>query len=414
METGDRKRFIVEFDFQDGNGWIDISSYTLARELRRQRYVYKQLKPTIDECTFKIRYNETLINRLLFTENDIKARVRKVSFYDKTIDDGEDEYSEDVIEDYFIGWVEKDYKMKSSSRVDWIDISLIDNNYMLDKSIQKTYTFKDAYLMNHFDKDNSIIHQILYDAGFTDDLIFEDVAMKNFESIVIEHLKHLVSEPLDNSNAALSELPYGGSYQEIITNLLFQYGYTYFFTTSGQFRLFDFKANTSAVTSGPWFNEINNSNMIGDLTFQKKSPNYESAEITWNSREYYQDVILFNDSTGSLGLESKYPYCKIPIAAGGYYPDNATSSFIPEVAYLVQFEDGKTTDDIISVESAYLLDEYEAPKAGSIVANTKAEYWDPEATWIEAYTPTPKPIYDWKAVDTSSKCKGLFGSIGQQ
>jgi hypothetical protein len=87
-----RNRFIVEFDFQDGTGWIDVSEYTRLREFKRERHVYNKLKPTIDSCSFKIKYNSQLINRLLFNENDIKVRVNKVMFYEKTSGDDDDEY----------------------------------------------------------------------------------------------------------------------------------------------------------------------------------------------------------------------------------------------------------------------------------------------------------------------------------
>ena len=402
-----RNRFIVEFDFQDGTGWIDVSEYTRLREFKRERHVYNKLKPTIDSCSFKIKYNSQLINRLLFNENDIKVRVNKVMFYEKTSGDDDDEYGTygyENIESYFTGFVQKDYKMQSSTRVEWVELNLVDMNYQLDNIITQSIVESTTKLMDSLDVDNSLVHIILNQAGFTDDQIDETTLEFKGDVIYIDFFKHLENKPEDG-NAALNSLPYGGTYQEILTNLLFQYGFTYYFDSFGVFKVFDFKIkDVIDFEGGPYFPEINNSNMVGRLIFEKKPPRYESAEITWQKINKVEDKIIFDDTTGADG--GQYPNSKIPIPPGGYYPADASATNIQEAFYAFSI-DGSTEEDLLEVTGITLLDDYESTRQVRI-GEECAKWKDGRS---EAY-PNTIPVMGWKRVDRRKKCEGLFRSIG--
>jgi hypothetical protein len=408
----DTNRFIVELNFNDGGGWIDISRWTRLKELTRTRHIYNQLKPTIDSCSFKIQYNKDLINKLLYNENDINARVKKVEYFkpDSGINPfrytpSDDEYDNEVIADYFTGFVEKNYKMQSATRVEWIEVKLIDNNYILDNVISSSFSYVELYLFNSHIPNKSIIHKILNAAGVSNSMISSGVAAFGNKALVIDHFKHLQKQPADSANDALKSLPYGGTYQEIITNLLFQYGYIYYFDTSGKFNLFDFNIRDVMETgTGPFFDEFNNNNITGTLKFNKKPPRYESAEITWSKRVRYDDLGVWADTSGAQGLDSNYPYAYIEVPPGEYYPETASASFTPETYYDFELKDGSTAEDLISVDDVTLYDDY--------VIETETQYWEPHYKWHPA-TISQTFEYDWEVTDTSRKCKdAIFGSIG--
>ena len=411
-DTTAKNRFIVELDFNDGIGWIDISSYTMLKELKRQRNIYNKLKPTIDSCSFKIKYNPELINRLLYSGEDIKARVKKVVHYNP---DSNGEYNEEVIKSYFTGFVQKNYKMQSSTKVDWISINLIDNNYILDNVLPEELLYKDHYLYNSFNKSKSIIHLILEKAGISNSLTVDATATFGTDILRIDHFKHLEVAPASD-NKALSKLPYGGTYQEIITNLLFQYGYTYNFDTDGKFNLFDFDIRDVMETGfGPYFDEINNSNMVGKLVSNKKPPQYEATEITWNKRVYKDRTLLMADVTDGGWNADGSSYCKVSLAANTFYPLSASDTFVPEVYYDVAFEDGETTEDILTTENIEIVDTYntlQQPDVANPDTVDTTETWNATKTLVTAATTTTENIWGWVEVSSEDVCTGLFGTLG--
>ncbi|MFO8174587.1 MAG: hypothetical protein R6T96_09920, partial [Longimicrobiales bacterium] len=65
--------------------------------------------------------------------------------------------------------------MQSATRVEWVELNLIDMNYKLDNVITQTIEGDKIKLMDYLDPDNSLVHIILNQAGFTNAEISEDV-----------------------------------------------------------------------------------------------------------------------------------------------------------------------------------------------------------------------------------------------
>jgi len=373
--------FKVELDFQDGNGWVDITSITRAKEFYRERHLYNNLNPTVDICRFKIQYDQLVLSNLLLTQDNIKARIRRGA----------------GLEDYFYGYVNPDYKIKSSTRVDWIEIRLVDNAFLLDSPVTKVLQYAGVKLADYTDTSNSLVHKILNDAGFNWDDVGDIQAFDSTGSNLIEisYFTHLPTAP-SRDNKAMSQIPYGGSYEEVLTNLLFQHGFTYYFDESGDFQIFDFR-NTNV---NPGSNVFNNSNMIGTFNFQKKSPRYEAAEITWQDEETITDLTIFRDTEGTDN--AIYPNGNIRVGPGDFYPRNATDSFIPEGYFNPVFEDGRSAEDIIAVYNPQIETEY----YGEDVVTTETKTRTEEFTYT-----SQEPVYGWKLNKQWTECHDPFKSI---
>lgn len=380
--------FKVEFDF--GSGFEDVSTLTRVKEFYRERHIYNSLSPTVDTCKFRMQYDQSILSKLLLATGDILARVRTVT-------------TGPVYTDYFYGYVQMNYKLNSSTRVDWIEVTLVDNNYILDKSIAEDLTYNTNKLMDYTDTSNSIIHQILYNAGMIDAQISDTIAYESdgTTKVVIEYFTHREKEP-DTDNTALSEVPYGGSYKEVVRNVLFQFGYTYYFNASGEFCIFNFRD----TNIDPSTNVFDNDNMIGTLEFSKKNPRYESSHIAWNTREILSNQIIFNDGTG--GGTAAYPDCYIEVPPETYFPSltnpPASATHTPEAFYKVAFSGGRTEADIISVNNAALTLEY----ADYIYNGTEVIQWlNEEANPVTTYTYT----YKKALISTTSKCKDYASAL---
>lgn len=372
--------FTVEFDFGDGAGWENVSLLTRMKEFYRERYIYNALTPTVDSCRFRMKYDQNILSKILLASGDIKARI----------------FDQDS-SDYFFGFVNPNYKIKSKTRVEWIEIRLIDNNYILEKRIASNLQYADIKLMDYTDPSNSLVHKILLDSGATAAEIGNVIAYESdgITPIAIPYFTHLKEQP-NSENAALRDIPYGGTYQQVLTDILFQYGFTYYFDQHGELRLFDFKNTNVEPGVGARFD---NTNMIGALDFDKKRPRYEAVEIAWQEEELLTDQILFKDTTGQNSI---YEHCNIPISAGEYYPPNATSSFIPEGYYNPNFSDGRDATDIIAVYNASLEAEYEGEEVETTTTVT--------TTVTNTYT-RRVPVFDWKSESVVYECHDPVTSI---
>jgi hypothetical protein len=356
---------IVKFKFD--TGWYDVSNKTRVKDFFTEKYIYKSLKPTIDICRFKIKYDQFILSKLLLATYDIEAVVTR---------DGKP---------YFKGVVKPSYLMKSKSKVEWVEVQLDDNGYKLDKSINEDFILNNVYLCNsnvvtsatENGCKQSLVHYLLYKAGY-DASVFEYPLVSN---IVLSYFIHLKAQP-DTNNDALSKIPYGGSYKELLTNILFQYGFTYYFDDAGRIRLFNYKdTNIAASTS------VNNTNMIDTLTVEKNEPTYDAVEISWYGNEVLRDQLLFVDDGGTAsGL---HPYGNMYVAPNTYYPTTSNANTMTDVYYNIQFEDGRKTEDIISINNTVL--------------DTTYYGYDQEVTntWQETVTSTKdEPIYGWVLVDS--------------
>ena len=358
----------IQVSFKFDNGWYNVSSKTRVKDFFTEKHLYKSLKPVTDICRFKIKYDQLILSKLLLATYDIEAIITKNG------------------QPYFKGVVKPSYSMKSKSRVEWVDIQLDDNGYKLDKSVNQDFVLSNIYLCNSSvvtsatenGTKQSLVHYLLYKAGYDASVFSYPVTAKhNGSPILLSFFTHLKEDP-KTDNAALSKIPYGGSYKELLTNVLFQYGFVYYFDEAGRIRLFSYKD----VNVSPGTNVLNNTNMLDTLNVDKNEPTYDAVEISWYGKESLTNQTLFVDDGGTAS--SANPYGNIRVDAGKYYPTTSNASTMTEAYYNIKFEDGRSTEDVIAISNPVLDTQY----YGYDYTYTR--------TWTENVTTTTKtPVYGW-------------------
>lgn len=364
----------IQVKFKFDTGWYDASSKTMTKDFFTEKYLYKSLKPVTDICRFKIKYDQFILSKLLLATYDIEVEVLKNG------------------QPFFKGVVKPSYTMKSKSRVEWVEVQLNDNSFKLDKSINDNFVLSNVYLCNsnvvtsstENGTKNSLVHYLLYKAGYdASSFSFPIVLTEDGSPILLSFFTHLKSQP-ESNNVVLSKVPYGGSYKELLTNVLFQYGYVYRFDEAGRIRIFNYK-DTNINTS----NVLNNTNMIDNLTVQKNEPTYDAVEISWYGKEVLTNQLLYADDGGEVS--SAYPFGNIRLNAGEYYPKTSNASTMTDAYYNIQFEDGRSTEDIISIINTKPNIEYYGYNNETV------------RTWNEYVTVISKqPVYGWKKIDGAS------------
>jgi hypothetical protein len=135
------------------------------------------------------------------------------------------------------------------------------------------------------------------------DIIFTE---KTVDFILKELLKTAKIETI--INPAITEvIPFinikkGENIHEVITQLLFELGYTFTFNPSGSFiivPLFDYNGNPSHIFDG--------TNCREEIVQTANAKRYDSIVANWNKVEYKTNVLLFRD-----------PSNEIEIAGGSY------------------------------------------------------------------------------------------------
>lgn len=356
----------IEVKFKFDTGWYNISDKTRIKDFFVEKHMYKSLKPVTDICRFKIKYDQLILSKLLLATYDIEAIITKNG------------------QPYFKGVVKPSYTMKSKARVEWVEVQLDDNGFKLDKSVNEDFVLTNVYLCNYQvvssatenGTKNSLVHYLLYKAGYDSSAFdYPILATHNSSPIYLSFFTHLKNEP-NTDNKALSKVPYGGSYKELLTNILFQYGYVYYFDEAGRMRLFNFRDTNVVATK-----TVNNTNLIDTLTVQKNEPTYDAVEISWYGKEDVKDVQLYGFDIDNLEVK-----------AGEYFPETSNATTMTEVYYNVDIttEQGKkSAEDIIAITNTRLDPEYHGFDTVETVV---------ERVWVEANT----RVYDWgwKLIDS--------------
>lgn len=274
--------WVINIDFQDGGGNHDISSLVLIDTIRRTRTLHNNLKPTVDTLKFSMHRNTSYINSLLANDSETIISVTK---------DGSD---------YFTGTIRPNFTVTVGSIVGQVKVECVGYAEKLKKTINTTFAYGSYKVSDATTKTSSIIHQLLVLAGFHVD---NDISIPTIDK-TIDYFVNIGGKD-------------SRTYWDVITKLLFEFGYVWYFDESGVFKVYDFlPADTSTSDA------FNNDNMRGQLTIKRKLDDYKGVEVTWYPHETEEDAIIFSDTTGGNSTSK----CNIEIAADGHYPEGAESA----------------------------------------------------------------------------------------
>jgi hypothetical protein len=265
--------FEIYFDYKDGNGWtlVDNNNFD-KRSVELEDQVHNRLKPTISRLSFNAYTDSNLINNLLQAPDDVQIKVLKDSL------------------PYFYGFVRNtfDISMRGKTK-EFLKIECIDYGYIMKKFISSSILIEDQTV-------SDIIEALLTQLGLS---VFPATQITNIVSVFT----------VDASRSV--------SYEKVMSDLLFEYGYTYYFDKEGNFQLWNFAETTITPTA-----LLNDTNIYKGYKISKREEKYDSVEVTFPTIETLSNISVFKDTTGGNGYYSMF----VSVEPGEYYPLGASSS----------------------------------------------------------------------------------------
>lgn len=227
---------------------------------------YKDLKPVDNSCKLDAVYTIQLSNLLkLYAEEDIKAIV----------------YSDDDVI-LFSGFLRKTFTFTKTQRNQPISLEIVSPSYFLDKEL-KNDVFKTS------DTVGTIINAIGSDLGL--------------------QLHCNLTEIVDFFHAKK-----GTKAKELITQLLYEYGYTYDFNNLGVFVTYPL-FNVPGEEVSHAFTGLN---CLEQIQIKRNEKQYSGVTAKWQKKEYLTDTLLYEDTQGATTSFA----CSIDVAPRSYMYGN--------------------------------------------------------------------------------------------
>lgn len=252
----------VEFLFNET--WYDYTNIVKHFTIQKREMLYdNKLSPSTSDYTFFVSPNTVFFNQI--KTNNTKNIECKITKDDLP---------------FFRGYVKPDNKFSiADKRQSDVKIEVVSGSYLLNKNVGSR-----IHLVNQSVRD--IVIYLLNQAGFT------SCSIHNINTII----------PVINIEENKSK------YHEIITNILFQYGYTFFFDKDNKFTTYELFPTTITPT-------IN----ITDSSYTSISQSIveeeiEKIKVKWNSVISKSDIIVYSN-VDKPGDGNK---CNVEIQANSY------------------------------------------------------------------------------------------------
>ena len=257
----------VYFYFNDGTQTKTVPSEIIKDGFTLTEVYHNNLKPADGNLSFKIPFNTEVSNYLkTYINSDVKVQIKEGS------------------ENLYTGYLKKSVDFEKSQRNQPIALSVVNPSYFLD-----TTTTKSVALLNK--SVSEIIRTLLAMAEFTE--IGTTLA---------------ISDTL--SYFALSE---GANIKETISELCFEYGYTFYFDKEGLFQIYplfsDIPEKLDSVKQ-----KFDGSNIREKLKIKAKEHEADFVEANYNKVDFITDTKLFED-TQNADDDNK---CLIEVEAKSY------------------------------------------------------------------------------------------------
>lgn len=186
----------------------------------------------------------------------------------------------------FTGYVRKTLKFSKTQINQPIAIEVVSPSYLLNKSVKQSKAFVNKTIAQ-------IVESLLVEAGFP----------------YIGTLSAL------NALPALIIVKEGENYREVISQMLYEYGFTFDFDADGFFQVFPLfnlpaKESVTQVFDG--------TNALKEIVVTAKEHEYDSVKASWEKIDYYTDTLIFRDTTNA---DQSTDTCKQEVQPGEYFAD---------------------------------------------------------------------------------------------
>ena len=290
---------------------LDFTADVVTKSISRDRPIFdvKSLAPKSGKLSFTVQQNSDFISYMMTT--DEKTRIEVM----------------DGLDYFFVGYITPSYSIKkSSTSLLLLDVDVDDmGKYAFERnweSIDGAYTdFSGFKVCDKTDTAHSFVHQVCALAG-----VSVDANIPTDDNIIP------IFNVLDSDNI---------QYQDKISKLLFEYGYTFYFLPNGKFTLFSLLWDDISTTQA--FNE---QNIQLPLEIKKLWDANTGINIKYSTTEVKDRIRIHSDTTNGTDAHT----CVIALPADGYYPEGATATSQSIVDW--SDPDGGTILDVESIDTS--------------------------------------------------------------
>lgn len=264
----------MKLTFLDTNTIREISNEYIVKDSIKYEYqLLKDLSPSSNKLTFQITKDCPAIEDIISAKKDVK------------------------VEGDFVGYLSNNYTWTiTDSGEKALSLTIEDvGTRLLKKSIDKPTLFKGRC--------DEVLNQICNDL----DIVREDLTI------------------IDKNVCFVGE----GRYSDILSNMLRECGYTYYFTNEGKLAIKKFDFSETVTYTVDKTNLYSHNGKSISLT--KKVKQYGLVDVSWKSLETLENVYIYKDITGS---DSTHPYCYIRV-------DDTYPQTIPSYVEAVNLNDSR-------------------------------------------------------------------------
>jgi hypothetical protein len=299
--------FTFEYSI-DGTNWVIIDHASIAMEgFSIQRQIHKNLQPSTDSCQFTVLSPDDTLVGYLNTYNTNQKSIQVKITYDGA-----------TVIPVFRGWVDSETSGEITTKIQKVDLKVYDESSRLEKKVGQRLdidppdpptVFKGLnwFIYKSTDTAHSILYYLLVRYGLDVSRITpSDVKDKDGNYIVIDWF-------------VLSK---DDKYSDILTELLYEFGYVYYFDASGNFCTKNMMP-AAALSATATFDDTK---IEQPMSWQKKLIQKDGAEV-----KYYEHLSMPNTIIHSLteGQDATNK-CKVEIPKNWTGSGDYASPFWPK------------------------------------------------------------------------------------
>ncbi|AFG37626.1 hypothetical protein [Spirochaeta africana] len=267
--------YSVYFDYQQGAGWEEVPAYEILKNsFSIETILHNNLQPTVNRLKMQVKTGSTTLNKLIANTVETLVYIERNGF------------------PYFYGQIRNTYQLEMKARDrNSVDIEAVDRAYLFKKVISETVFHLDATV-------TEILEDLLAKAGLTP---------ADYPTDTITDVVAVFSVRRSDRT----------TFEDVITDLLFEHGYIYYFDGTGSMQLTRFVVDDTTTTQ-----VFNDSNIYRSNALQKKDQDHDSVEISYPLIRHETQIPVFEDTSGG----NEYYRAFISLAPGEWYPNGASSS----------------------------------------------------------------------------------------
>ena len=282
-----------ELLFPGDSAYTDITSIVDSRQTSMTiTLTTEDLKSAIDSLSFTLGMKsaqQTVVEKLLDAQqNHERVFVR---------------YSADSVK--FTGYIRPTIKQSFSRGIPMnVSLEAEDMSYLLDAPMTDAFEYPSHidnapfYIFNPSDKENSIVHQRLYAAGYNDSQI------NNWMDPILDTIEY-------TSCDADSER----TFRDYLDTLLYEYGYVQFFDNLGAWSYF--KLSIDVITAH--YSRTNQWLSRNGLQLSGTDNEYDGFKLTWSKLAVLRNVKLYSEN---LPIDDA-KFTGKAIEANAYFPEDS-------------------------------------------------------------------------------------------